>query len=394
MGKVTGFLEIERKDRKYQPVEERVRHWHEFVLPMPEPETRAQAARCMDCGVPYCHTGCPVNNQIPDWNDLVYAGDWQTAAKNLHSTNNFPEVTGRICPAPCEASCTLNIEDIPVTIKTIECAIADRAIAEGWIKPEPATSRTGKKVAIVGSGPAGLACAQQLARAGHEIHLYEKHQKAGGLLRYGIPDFKMEKENIDLRVRQMEAEGVVFHYGAHVGVNVSAEELAAGHDAVVLSGAAEKPRDLPTPGRELKGIHFAMDFLPQQNRRISGEPILDPEPILAASKHVVVLGGGDTGSDCIGTAVRQGAKSIAQLEILPKPPEHENKALTWPDWPLKLRTSSSQEEGCERDWAVLTKRARGANGKIEALECIRVDWAQQGGRWVMQEVPDSGFELK
>jgi len=373
MGKVTGFLEIERKDRKYQPVEERVRHWHEFVLPMPEPETRAQAARCMDCGVPYCHTGCPVNNQIPDWNDLVYAGDWQTAAKNLHSTNNFPEVTGRICPAPCEASCTLNIEDIPVTIKTIECAIADRAIAEGWIKPEPATSRTGKKVAIVGSGPAGLACAQQLARAGHEIHLYEKHQKAGGLLRYGIPDFKMEKENIDLRVRQMEAEGVVFHYGAHVGVNVSAEELAAGHDAVVLSGGAEKPRDLPIPGRELKGIHFAMDFLPQQNRRISGEPILDPEPILAASKHVVVIGGGDTGSDCIGTAVRQGAKSIAQLEILPKPPEHENKALTWPDWPLKLRTSSSQEEGVERDFAVVTQKFSGENGEVRALHCIRID---------------------
>jgi glutamate synthase (NADPH/NADH) small chain len=373
MGKVTGFLEIERKDRKYQPVEERVRHWHEFVLPMPEPETRAQAARCMDCGVPYCHTGCPVNNQIPDWNDLVYAGDWQTAAKNLHSTNNFPEVTGRICPAPCEASCTLNIEDIPVTIKTIECAIADRAIAEGWIKPEPATSRTGKKVAIVGSGPAGLACAQQLARAGHEIHLYEKHQKAGGLLRYGIPDFKMEKENIDLRVRQMEAEGVVFHYGAHVGVNVSAEELAAGHDAVVLSGGAEKPRDLPIPGRELKGIHFAMDFLPQQNRRISGEPILDPEPILAASKHVVVIGGGDTGSDCIGTAVRQGAKSIAQLEILPKPPEHENKALTWPDWPLKLRTSSSQEEGVERDFAVVTQKFSGENGQVRALRCIRID---------------------
>jgi glutamate synthase (NADPH) small chain len=373
MGKVTGFLEIERKDRKYQPVEERVRHWHEFVLPMPEPETRAQAARCMDCGVPYCHTGCPVNNQIPDWNDLVYAGDWQTAAKNLHSTNNFPEVTGRICPAPCEASCTLNIEDIPVTIKTIECAIADRAIAEGWIKPEPATSRTGKKVAIVGSGPAGLACAQQLARAGHEIHLYEKHQKAGGLLRYGIPDFKMEKENIDLRVRQMEAEGVVFHYGAHVGVNVSAEELAAGHDAVVLSGGAEKPRDLPIPGRELKGIHFAMDFLPQQNRRISGEPILDPEPILAASKHVVVIGGGDTGSDCIGTAVRQGAKSIAQLEILPKPPEHENKALTWPDWPLKLRTSSSQEEGVERDFAVVTQKFSGENGEVRALHCMRID---------------------
>jgi glutamate synthase (NADPH/NADH) small chain len=340
---------------------------------MPEPETRAQAARCMDCGVPYCHTGCPVNNQIPDWNDLVYAGDWQRAAKNLHSTNNFPEFTGRVCPAPCEASCTLNIDDVPVTIKTIECEIADRAIREGWIKPEPPSSKTGKKVAIVGSGPAGLACAQQLARAGHEVHLYEKHQKAGGLLRYGIPDFKMEKAHVDRRVKQMEAEGVIFHYGAHVGVNVSAEELAASHDAVVLSGGAEKPRDLPIPGRELKGIHFAMDFLPQQNRRISGEPIGSVEPILATGKHVVVIGGGDTGSDCIGTSVRQGAKSIVQLEILPQPPVHENKALTWPDWPLKLRTSSSQEEGVERDFAVMTQKFSGENGEVKKLHCIRID---------------------
>jgi glutamate synthase (NADPH) small chain len=373
MGKVTGFLEIDRRDRKYQPVEQRVRHWQEFVLPMPEPETRAQAARCMDCGVPYCHTGCPVNNQIPDWNDLVYAGDWQRAAKNLHSTNNFPEFTGRVCPAPCEASCTLNIDDVPVTIKTIECEIADRAIREGWIKPEPPSSKTGKKVAIVGSGPAGLACAQQLARAAHEVHLYEKHQKAGGLLRYGIPDFKMEKAHVDQRVKQMEAEGVIFHYGAHVGVNVSAEELAASHDAVVLSGGAEKPRDLPIPGRELKGIHFAMDFLPQQNRRISGEPIGSVEPILATGKHVVVIGGGDTGSDCIGTSVRQGAKSIVQLEILPQPPVHENKALTWPDWPLKLRTSSSQEEGVERDFAVMTQKFSGENGEVKKLHCIRID---------------------
>jgi glutamate synthase (NADPH) small chain len=373
MGKVTGFLEIDRKDRKYQPVEQRIRHWHEFVLPMSEPETRAQAARCMDCGVPYCHTGCPVNNQIPDWNDLVYAGDWQTAAKNLHSTNNFPEVTGRICPAPCEASCTLNIEDIPVTIKTIECAIADRAIAEGWIKPEPPASRTGKKVAIVGSGPAGLACAQQLARAGHEVHVYEKLAKAGGLLRYGIPDFKMEKHYIDRRVEQMEPEGVVFHYGAHVGVNLPAEKLVAGHDAVVLAGGAEKARDLPIPGRELKGIHFAMDFLPQQNRRVSGEAVGDAEPILATGKHVIVIGGGDTGSDCIGTSVRQGAKSISQLEILPKPPEHENKPLVWPDWPLKLRTSSSQEEGVDRDFAVMTQKFSGENGEVKKLHCIRID---------------------
>src|ERR1700730_15485921 len=394
MGKITGFLEFERNDRDYAPVEERIRHWREFVLPLPEPETRRQAARCMNCGIPYCHTGCPVNNQIPDWNDLVYTGSWQEASRNLHSTNNFPEFTGRVCPAPCEESCTLNIDDNPVTIKTIECAIADRAIEAGWVVPEPPAVKTGKSVAIVGSGPAGLACAQQLARAGHDVHVYEKFAKAGGLLRYGIPDFKMEKPIVDRRVAQMQAEGVTFHYGAHVGVTVAAKDLLNAYDAVALTGGAEKPRDLPIPGRELDGIHFAMDFLPQQNRRISGEPILDPEPILAASKHVVVIGGGDTGSDCIGTAVRQGAKSIAQLEILPKPPEHENKALTWPDWPLKLRTSSSQEEGCERDWAVLTKRARGANGKIEALECIRVDWAQQGGRWVMQEVPDSGFELK
>jgi glutamate synthase (NADPH) small chain len=386
MGKVTGFLEIDRRDRKYQPVEERVRHWREFVLPMPEPETRAQAARCMDCGVPYCHTGCPVNNQIPDWNDLVYAGDWQMAAKNLHSTNNFPEFTGRVCPAPCEASCTLNIDEVPVTIKTIECEIADRAIREGWVKPEPAAHKTGKKIAVVGSGPAGLACAQQLARAGHEVHLYEKHQKAGGLLRYGIPDFKMEKQNVDLRVRQMEAEGVVFHYGAHVGVSVSAEELAGKHDAVVLSGGAEKPRDLPIPGRELKGIHFAMDFLPQQNRRVSGEPVGKVEPILATGKHVVVIGGGDTGSDCIGTSVRQGAKSIVQLEILPKPPEHENKMLVWPDWPLKLRTSSSQEEGVERDFAVMTQKFSGENGEVRKLHCIRIDDK-------MKPVPGTEFVL-
>jgi glutamate synthase (NADPH/NADH) small chain len=386
MGKVTGFLEIERKDRKYQPVEERVRHWHEFVLPMPEPETRAQAARCMDCGVPYCHTGCPVNNQIPDWNDLVYAGDWQAAASNLHSTNNFPEFTGRVCPAPCEAACTLNIEEAPVTIKTIECEIADRAIREGWVLPEPPAHKTGKKVAVIGSGPAGLACAQQLARVGHEVHLYEKHQKAGGLLRYGIPDFKMEKHHVERRVAQMEAEGVKFHYGANVGVNVAAGKLAAEHHAIVLSGGAEKPRDLPIPGRELKGIHFAMDFLPQQNRRVSGEPVGDVEPILATGKHVVVIGGGDTGSDCIGTSARQGAKSIVQLEIMPEPPAHENKLLTWPDWPLKLRTSSSQEEGVEREFAVMTQKFTGENGEVRKLHCVHVDDK-------MKPIPGTEFEL-
>src|SRR6266849_4201032 len=311
MGKITGFLEFEREDRDYEPVEERIRHWREFVLPLPEADYKAQAARCMNCGVPYCQgtgslrpgtPGCPVNNQIPDWNDLVYNGDWDEAARNLHSTNNFPEVTGRVCPAPCEASCTLNIDDNPVTIKTIECAIADRAIASGWIKPEPASVKTGKKVAVVGSGPAGLACAQQLARVGHDVHVFEKFAKAGGLLRYGIPDFKMEKHIVARRVAQMEAEGVHFHCGVHVGVNHSAAELAARHDAVVLAGGAEQSRDLPIPGRDLKGIHFAMDFLPQQNRRISNEPQDGAAPILATGKHVVVIGGGDTGSDCIGTS--------------------------------------------------------------------------------------------
>jgi len=373
MGKITGFLEYERSDRRYEPVESRIKHWHEFVLPLPESETRTQAARCMDCGIPYCHTGCPVNNQIPDWNDLVYRGDWEEAARNLHSTNNFPEVTGRVCPAPCEASCTLNLDDNPVTIKTIECAISDRAYKEGWIRPEPPAVHTGKKVAIVGSGPAGLACAQQLARVGHEVHVFEKYAKGGGLLRYGIPDFKMEKHYIDLRIEQMQAEGVIFHYGAHVGVNVPAERLLDEHDALVLAGGAEKGRDLPIPGRELKGIHFAMDFLPQQNRRVSGEPQADEEPILAGGKHVIVIGGGDTGSDCIGTAFRQGALSVTNFEIMPQPPERENKLLTWPEWPLKLRTSSSHEEGVERDFAVMTTKLSGEGGRVRTLHCVRVD---------------------
>ena len=383
MGKVTGFLEFEKDDRDYQPVPERIRHWREFVLPLPEEETKTQAARCMDCGVPYCHgtnaitnqpTGCPVNNQIPDWNDLVYRGKWQEAAVNLHSTNNFPEVTGRVCPAPCEASCTLNINDNPVSIKTIECAIADRAFESGWIKPELATHKTGKKVAVVGSGPAGMACAQQLARAGHDVHLYERHAKAGGLLRYGIPDFKMEKGIVDIRVEQMQAEGVTFHYGAHVGVNVPAERLVNDYDAVALTGGAEAPRELSIPGRELDGIHFAMDFLPQQNRRVSGETLLESvPPILAKGKHVVVIGGGDTGSDCIGTSIRQGALSVTNFEIMPKPPEHENKPLTWPLWPLKLRTSSSHEEGVERDFAVMTQHFSGENGAVKKLHCVRID---------------------
>jgi glutamate synthase (NADPH/NADH) small chain len=396
MGKITGFLEYERSDRDYEPVEERIRHWREFVLPLPEDETRTQAARCMDCGIPYCHgtgavapgtPGCPVNNQIPDWNDLVYRGNWQEASRNLHSTNNFPEVTGRVCPAPCEASCTLNIDDNPVAIKTIECAIADKAIAAGWTIPEPASVKTGKKIAVVGSGPAGMACAQQLARAGHDVHLYEKNAKAGGLMRYGIPDFKMEKHHVDLRVTQMEAEGVTFHYNANVGVNVPAEKLVADHDAVVLAGGAEKARDLPIPGRELKGIHYAMDFLPQQNRRVSGEPVGDVAPILAEGKHVVVIGGGDTGSDCIGTSIRQGAKSVTNFEIMPQPPEHENKMLTWPDWPLKLRTSSSHEEGAERDFAVGTIKFSGTDGAVKTLHCARVDGA-------FKPIPGSEFDVK
>jgi glutamate synthase (NADPH) small chain len=387
MGKITGFLEFERNDRDYGPVDERVRHYREFVIALPEKDTREQAARCMNCGIPYCHTGCPVNNQIPDWNDLVYAGDWQEASRNLHSTNNFPEFTGRVCPAPCEASCTLNLDDNPVTIKTIECAIVDKAFEHGWVKPEPPTAKTGKKIAIVGSGSAGLACAQQLARTGHDVHVFEKLAKAGGLLRYGIPDFKMEKHHIDRRVTQMEGEGVTFHYDAHIGVDVPVKDLLDGYDAVVLAGGAEKGRDLPIPGRDLKGIHFAMDFLPQQNRRISQEPQGDVEPILAGGKHVVVIGGGDTGSDCIGTSIRQGALSVINFEIMARPPEMENKLLTWPDWPLKLRTSSSHEEGAVREFSVLTQKFSGEDGQVKILHCVHVDEK-------MKPVPGSEFEIK
>jgi len=398
MGKITGFLEIERQDRSSEKPEQRIHNYKEFVHPLPAPEVSKQAARCMDCGIPFCHQGCPVNNLIPDWNNLVYRDQWRTASEALHSTNNFPEFTGRICPAPCEASCTLNIIDNPVTIKTIECQIVDRAWEEGWVQPVMAPKKTGKTVAVVGSGPAGMAAAQQLARAGHSVTLFEKSDRIGGLLRYGIPDFKMEKHLIDRRMRQMEAEGVVFRTNVEVGVTVSMDMLLADYDAVVLSGGAEAPRDLPVMGRELDGIHFAMDFLTQQNKRVAGDPESKAAPggtISAKGKHVVVIGGGDTGSDCIGTSNRHGAATVTQFEIMPQPPAKENKALVWPDWPLKLRTSSSQQEGCERDWSVQTKRAIGQDGKITALECVRVDWQLgDGGQMKLVEVPGSEFTIK
>jgi len=398
MGLVKGFLEIERKERPYEKVEQRLKNWNEFVLPLPPAEVAEQAARCMDCGIPFCHNGCPVNNIIPEWNELVRRDRWQDALEVLHSTNNFPEFTGRICPAPCEASCTLNIDDNPVTIKSIECSIVDRGWQEGWIVPQVPARRTGKRVAVVGSGPAGLACAQQLARAGHGVTLFEKSDRVGGLLRYGIPDFKMEKHLIDRRMRQMEAEGVEFRTGVEVGQTLSVKSLLEGYDAVALTGGAEWPRDLEVPGRDLKGIHFAMDFLVQQNKRNAGDDEARAAPrgtLSARGKHVIVIGGGDTGSDCVGTSNRHGAASVTQLEVMPRPPEHEDKALTWPDWPLKMRTSSSHEEGAARDFAVLTKKAVGKNGKVEALECVHVDWVKGAdGRTAMQEVLNSAFELK
>ena len=383
-------MEFERVDRTYTPVAERTKHWNEFVVPLAETELKNQAGRCMDCGIPFCHNGCPVNNQIPDWNNLVYSGDWKEAARNLHSTNNFPEVTGRICPAPCEAACTLNIDDKPVTIKSIEAAIADRAFQEGWIVPQPPAVKTGKRVAIVGSGPAGLAAAQQLARVGHDVHVYEKNAYPGGLLRYGIPDFKMEKHIVSRRVTQMEAEGVTFHCNTAVGpgADVSIDALTGQYDAVLLAGGSERPRDLAVPGRDLQGIHFAMDFLPQQNRRVSGEPLSNRATgEVAQARHVVVIGGGDTGSDCIGTSFRQGAQSVTQLEIMPVPPERENKELTWPHWPLKMRTSSSQAEGANRDFSVNTKRFEGKDGRVTGLVCVKVDER-------FKEVPGSEFEIK
>ena len=393
MGKPTGFLEITRHEHGYAPVAERVVHFRDFVVPLPESGVREQAARCMDCGIPYCHRGCPVHNIIPDWNDLVYRGNWREALEVLHSTNNFPEFTGRTCPAPCEASCTLYFNSQPVTIKDIECAIIDKGWAEGWVQPQIAAHRTGKRVAVIGSGPSGLACAQQLARAGHAVVVFEKNDRIGGLLRYGIPDFKLETWLIDRRLAQMRAEGVEFRPNSHVGVDLPARMLLTEFDAVVLAGGSEQPRDLNAPGRELCGIHFAMDFLTQQNRRVAGQKIAGDE-ILATDKDVIVIGGGDTGSDCVGTSIRQGARSVTQLEILPKPPQHENKLLTWPNWPLKLRTSTSHEEGCERDWAVTTKQFIGQDGQVTAMQVARLEWRDSNGRQTMVEIPDSAFEIE
>ncbi|MEW9854567.1 glutamate synthase subunit beta [Novosphingobium sp. M1R2S20] len=392
MGKETGFLELDRHDRTYGDAQERLKNYKEFVIPLPEADLKAQASRCMNCGVPHCHTGCPVNNMIPDWNHLVYESDWKTALEVLHSTNNFPEFTGRICPAPCEAACTLNIIDEPVTIKSVECAIVDKGWANGWIPPQVPAERTGKTVAVVGSGPAGLACAQQLARAGHSVTVFEKNDRLGGLLRYGIPDFKMEKHLINRRAVQMEGEGVTFRTSTEVGVTVSVNSLKENFDAIVFAGGAEEARRLDIPGAELPGVRLAMEFLTQQNKRNAGDDEVRAAPrgsLTATGKHVIVIGGGDTGSDCVGTSNRQGAASVTQLEIMPKPPEKEDKALSWPFWPLKLRTSSSHEEGCDRDWAVLTKRVVGDND-VKGLECVRVEW--KDGK--MQEVAGSEFTLQ
>ncbi len=383
MGKVTGFLEIDRQVQKYQPASDRIRHFKEFSLPMSDKEVEKQAARCMDCGVPYCHgpTGCPVHNQIPDWNDLVYAGDWDNAIRNLHSTNNFPEWTGRICPAPCEEACTLNLEDIPVAIKTIEQAIADKAYELGQIKPSPAARKTGKKVAIIGSGPAGMAAAQQLGRVGHDVHVYERESRPGGLMRYGIPDFKIEKHYIDRRVEQMKGECVTFFCGVNIGKDKSVAELSAEYDAVIYCGGSETPRPAGIPGVELEGVHDAMPYLVQQNRRVAGESIQSvawrADPILAAGKHVVVVGGGDTASDCIGTAFRQGAVRVTQMDIRPQPPEREDKLTVWPYWATKMRTSSSQAEGVEREFQVATLEFVGEDGVLTGVKCCEVDEARK-----------------
>jgi glutamate synthase (NADPH/NADH) small chain len=393
MGKITGFMELPRIQETYLPPQERVSHYREFVLALDSESASKQGARCMDCGIPFCQSGCPVNNIIPDWNDLVYLKQWRNALDVLHSTNNFPEFTGRICPAPCEEACTLNINDDPVGIKSIEHFIIDKGYEEGWVVPQRASRRTGKRIAVVGSGPAGLACAQQLARAGHDVVLFEKEDRIGGLLRYGIPDFKMEKHWIDRRMAQMSIEGVEFRPGAHVGGSVAAADLLAEFDAIALTGGAEKPRDLQVPGRDLAGVHFAMEFLPQQNRVVAGDRV--QEQISAKGKHVIVIGGGDTGSDCVGTSNRQGAVSVVQFELLAQPPEVENKPLVWPYWPIKLRTSSSHEEGCDRDWSVATKRFEGSEGRVTKLVASRVEWQRDGsGATRMVEMPGSEFTLQ
>jgi glutamate synthase (NADPH/NADH) small chain len=407
MGKVTGFLEFQRLQEASEAVDARLKHYREFVLHLSDEQAGQQGARCMDCGIPFCQSGCPVNNIIPDWNDLVFRQNWKQALEVLHSTNNFPEFTGRVCPAPCEAACTLNINNDPVGIKSIEHAIIDKGWEMGWVVPRAPVHRTGRKVAVVGSGPAGLAAAQQLARAGHDVTVFEKNDRIGGLLRYGIPDFKMEKSHIDRRVAQMQAEGVTFRAGVFVGTGelphgvgrvgreqVDPAAILDAFDAVVLAGGAEVPRDLPVPGRELQGVHFAMDFLPQQNRVVAGDGVA--RQITATGKHVVVIGGGDTGSDCVGTSNRQGAASVTQYELMPQPPEHENKALTWPYWPSKLRTSSSHEEGCERDWAITTKAFKGDDqGRVRALVTARVEWKKDEttGQLRMSEVPGSEQEV-
>ena len=394
MGKVTGFMELGRVEEGYQEPNRRVKHYKEFVIGLSEDQAHQQAARCMDCGIPFCNNGCPVNNVIPDFNDLVFQSHWRAALDVLHSTNNFPEFTGRVCPAPCEAACTLNINSDAVGIKSIEHAIIDRGWKEGWVKPMPAEKKTGKHVAVVGSGPAGMAAAQQLARAGHAVTVFEKNDRVGGLLRYGIPDFKMEKSHIDRRVEQMQAEGVVFKTSALVAdlpkdtkvtnwasTSIAPKDLLAQFDAVLLTGGAEQPRDLPVPGRELKGVHFAMEFLPMQNKVNAGDSF--PNQIRADGKHVIVIGGGDTGSDCVGTSNRHGAKSVTQFELMPMPPEQEDRSLTWPYWPYKLRTSSSHEEGCDREFAIATKEFVGESGRLTGLKACNVQW--KNGK--MEEVP-------
>lgn len=391
MGKITGFMEIQRQEPTAAAPQERIRHYREFTIDLPRAAVSQQGARCMDCGIPFCQTGCPVNNLIPDWNDLVYRGKWREGLDKLHSTNNFPEFTGRICPAPCEAACVLNINTAPVTIKNIEHTLVDRGWEEGWIVPQVPAQKTGKRVAVIGSGPAGLAAAQQLARAGHAVVLFEKNDRMGGLLRYGIPDFKLEKHHIDRRLEQMRAEGVEFRPNVHVGVTLPAQDLLSQFDAVLLTGGSEQPRDLPVPGRTLKGVHFALEFLPQQNRRNAGDVV--DAGILATGKHVVVIGGGDTGSDCVGTSIRQGALSVTQFEVMPRPPEQENKPLVWPQYPLKFRTSSSQEEGCQRDWSISTQSFAGQE-QVEVLKAVRLEWkADANGQMKPQEVPDSAFDI-